>query len=144
MFFSKSSAFSVEITTLASSRSKICAPALNAPVAKIELTKDSLGRYILANPAALTGPTLWGLPVVANVFLKVVGVFSGDNHVGIFAIENLRTGIKCAGQEAFQGKFLTGAFNAGAQIFDREDANVVISTENADCYAAAAGAVKEP
>jgi glycyl-tRNA synthetase (class II) len=33
--------------------------------AKIELTKDSLGRY----------------------------------HVGIFAIENLRTGIKCAGQE---------------------------------------------
>ncbi|MBF4822180.1 phage major capsid protein, partial [Cronobacter sakazakii] len=32
--------------------------------AKIELTKDSLGRYILANPAALSGPTLWGLPVV--------------------------------------------------------------------------------
>ncbi|WP_180255624.1 phage major capsid protein, partial [Enterobacter hormaechei] len=35
---------------------------------------------------------------------------------------------------AFQGKFLTGAFNAGAQIFDREDANVVISTENADDF----------
>ncbi|HHE5442594.1 TPA: phage major capsid protein, partial [Enterobacter hormaechei] len=33
-----------------------------------------------------------------------------------------------------QGKFLTGAFNAGAQIFDREDANVVISTENADDF----------
>ncbi|ENE5016746.1 phage major capsid protein, partial [Salmonella enterica subsp. enterica serovar Schwarzengrund] len=29
---------------------------------------------------------------------------------------------------------LTGAFNAGAQIFDREDANVVISTENADDF----------
>lgn len=63
--------------------------------ARIELTKDSLGRYILANPAALTGPTLWGLPVVATE------------------------------AAAFQGKFLTGAFNAGAQIFDREDANVV-------------------
>ncbi|WP_312141337.1 phage major capsid protein [Pantoea septica] len=72
--------------------------------AKIELTKDTLGRYILANPAALTGPTLWGLPVVATE------------------------------AAAFQGKFLTGAFNAGAQIFDREDANVVISTENADDF----------
>jgi len=72
--------------------------------AKIELTKDTLGRYILANPAALTGPTLWGLPVVATE------------------------------AAAFLGKFLTGAFNAGAQIFDREDANVVISTENADDF----------
>lgn len=72
--------------------------------AKIELTKDTLGRYILANPAALTGPTLWGLPVVATE------------------------------AKAFQGKFLTGAFSAGAQIFDREETNVVISTENADDF----------
>ncbi|EBB8132086.1 phage major capsid protein [Salmonella enterica] len=71
---------------------------------KIELTKDTLGRYILANPSGLTGPTLWGLPVVATE------------------------------AAAFKGKFLTGAFNAGAQIFDREDANVVISTENADVF----------
>ncbi|ENQ7130031.1 phage major capsid protein [Salmonella enterica subsp. enterica serovar Lille] len=72
--------------------------------AKIELTKDTLGRYFLANPSGLTGPTLWGLPVVATE------------------------------AAAFKGKFLTGAFNAGAQIFDREDANVVISTENADDF----------
>ncbi|SWN38268.1 phage major capsid protein [Klebsiella pneumoniae] len=72
--------------------------------AKIELTKDTLGRYILANPAALTGPTLWGLPVVATE------------------------------ATAFLGKFLTGAFSAGAQIFDREETNVVISTENADDF----------
>lgn len=72
--------------------------------AKIELIKDSLGRYILANPAGLTGPTLWGLPVVETQ------------------------------APAFQGKFLTGAFNAAAQLFDREDANVVISTENADDF----------
>ncbi|WP_180852184.1 phage major capsid protein [Klebsiella pneumoniae] len=72
--------------------------------AKIELTKDTLGRCILANPAALTGPTLWGLPVVATE------------------------------ATAFQGKFLTGAFSAGAQIFDREETNVVISTENADDF----------
>lgn len=72
--------------------------------AKIELIKDTLGRYILANPAALTGPTLWGLPVVATE------------------------------SAAFLGKFLTGAFSAGAQLFDREEANVVISTENADDF----------
>lgn len=72
--------------------------------AKIELTKDALGRYILANPLGLTGPTLWGLPVVATE------------------------------TAAFKGKFLTGAFNAAAQLFDREDANVVISTENADDF----------
>ncbi|MEX6119789.1 phage major capsid protein [Providencia hangzhouensis] len=72
--------------------------------AKIELMKDTLGRYILANPAALTGPTLWGLPVVATE------------------------------TAAFKGKFLTGAFNAGAQLFDREETNVVISTENTDDF----------
>jgi len=72
--------------------------------AKIELTKDDLGRYILANPLGLAGPLLWGLPVVATEIA------------------------------AFQGKFLTGAFQTGAQLFDREDANVVISTENADDF----------
>lgn len=72
--------------------------------ARIELTKDELGRYILANPAQLTTPTLWGLPVVATEASQ------------------------------FLGKFLTGAFNSGAQLFDREDANVVISTENADDF----------
>ncbi|MBW1251959.1 MULTISPECIES: phage major capsid protein [Pantoea] len=72
--------------------------------AGIELSKDDLGRYILANPAQLTSPTLWGLPVVATEAAQ------------------------------FLGKFLTGAFNAGAQLFDREDANVVVSSENQDDF----------
>lgn len=72
--------------------------------AKIELTKDELGRYILANPSGLTTPTLWGLPVVQTE------------------------------TPAFVGKFLTGAFRMGAQLFDREEANVVISTENRDNF----------
>lgn len=72
--------------------------------AKIELTKDTLGRYILANPLGLAGPVLWGLPVVATE------------------------------ASGFEGKFLTGAFRTGAQLFDREDANVVVSTENADDF----------
>ncbi len=72
--------------------------------AKIELTKDTLGRYILANPLGLLGPVLWGVPVVATEIA------------------------------AFLGKFLTGAFKGGAQIYDREDANVVIATENEDDF----------
>lgn len=72
--------------------------------AKIELQKDSLGRYILGNPQGQLGPTLWALPVVPT--------------------EN--------GQ--FIGKFLTGGFRDAAQVFDREDANVVISAENVDDF----------
>ncbi|QPC87410.1 phage major capsid protein [Mesorhizobium sp. NBSH29] len=72
--------------------------------AKIELTKDTLGRYIIGNPLSLAGPTLWGLPVVATEAPE------------------------------FEGEFLTGAFRIAAQIFDREDANVVVSTENVDDF----------
>lgn len=92
--------------------------------AKIELTKDTAGRYILANPLRLAGPTLWGLPIVATEVPE------------------------------FEGEFLTGPFKTGAQLFDREDANVVISTENNDdfeknmitirCEERAALAVKRP
>lgn len=32
----------------------------------IELTKDTQGRYVLANPQSLLGPTLWGRPVVVT------------------------------------------------------------------------------
>lgn len=92
--------------------------------AKIELTKDANGQYILANPLRLAGPTLWGLPVVATEVPE------------------------------FEGQFLTGAFRTAAQIFDREDANIVIATTNVDdfeknmitvrCEERAALAVKRP
>jgi HK97 family phage major capsid protein len=72
--------------------------------ARIELTKDSQGRYIMANPLGLLGPVLWGVPVVPTEIA------------------------------AFVGKFLTGAFKGGAQVYDREDANVLISTENNDDF----------
>lgn len=72
--------------------------------AKIELQKDTLGRYIIGNPQSTATPTMWGLPVVATE------------------------------TAAFLGKFLTGAFRNGAQLFDREEANVVISTENVDDF----------
>ena len=72
--------------------------------AKIELQKDANGNYLLANPAGLIGPTLWALPVITTEI------------------------------DSFVNKFLTGAFSTGAQIFDREETNVVISTENSNDF----------
>lgn len=71
--------------------------------AKIELTKDTTGRYIVGNPQGTLTPTMWGLPVVATPAMAA-------------------------------DKFLTGGFEYAAQIFDREDANVEISTEDRDNF----------
>lgn len=70
---------------------------------EIELTKDTTGDYIWANPRGLLGPTLWGLPVLDSTSLT-------------------------------EGEFLIGAFNVAAQIWDREDATVDISTEDRDNF----------
>jgi HK97 family phage major capsid protein len=71
--------------------------------AAIELTKDTTGGYIFANPQSLATPALWGRPVVATMSMTV-------------------------------DTALVGAFKLGAQVFDREDANVVVSTENQDDF----------
>ncbi|MDI7923396.1 phage major capsid protein [Ferirhizobium litorale] len=71
--------------------------------AKIELTKDLGGNYIVGNAMSPMGPTLWGLPVVQT-------------------------------QAISAGEFLTGAFNLGAQIFDRLDVEVLLSSENVDDF----------
>lgn len=67
--------------------------------AKIELTKDAGGNYIIGNPQGSLTPTLWNLPVVST-------------------------------QAMAAGEFLTGAFSFAAQIFDRMDIEVLISSEN--------------
>lgn len=72
--------------------------------ARMELTKDTLGRYVIGNPQGNTPPSLWGLPVVTTEITT------------------------------FVGKLLTGPFQGGAQIFDREDSNVIVSTENSDDF----------
>lgn len=72
--------------------------------ADIQLTKDTTGQYIWANPLQIGGPTIWGRPVVETEIPE------------------------------FEGDFLAGAFATGAQIFDREDANVVIATTNTDDF----------
>lgn len=72
--------------------------------AKIELTKDSQGRYIFANPVGgVAPPSLWGLNVVPTQAMTV-------------------------------GHFLTGGFQSAATVYDREDMNVQIATQNEDDF----------
>lgn len=68
---------------------------------RIELEKDSTGRYIIGNPQGTIAPTIWGLPVVTT---KAIAVDT----------------------------FLTGAFQMGAQLFDRWDARVEVGYVNDD------------
>lgn len=72
--------------------------------AKIELTKDLNGQYIFSNPLRLASPNLWGLPIVPTEI------------------------------DEFDDHFLVGAFQGGAQIYDREEMNVEIATENEDDF----------
>jgi HK97 family phage major capsid protein len=73
--------------------------------AAIELSKETSGAYLFASPTqGLMGPRLWGLPVVPTKALGVVG------------------------------RFVVGAFRMGAQIFDRWDATILVSTEDSDNF----------
>jgi HK97 family phage major capsid protein len=72
--------------------------------ARVELTKDSTGQYLWANPLRIGIQTLWGLPVVQTEI------------------------------SAMQGKLLVGAFRDGATIYDREEVNVEIATQNNDDF----------
>lgn len=71
--------------------------------AKIELTKDLGGNYIIGSPQGALTPRLWNLPVVST-------------------------------QAMASGEFLTGAFNIAAQIFDRMEIEVLLSSENVDDF----------
>lgn len=72
--------------------------------ARIELTKDSTGQYLWANPMRLGSPSLWGLPIVSTEIPDMLG------------------------------KLLVGGFDSGAQIYDREEMNVEVATENEDDF----------
>jgi HK97 family phage major capsid protein len=72
--------------------------------ASIELSKTDDGAYLFSNPTGVAGARLWGLPVVPT---KALGPTN---------------------------KFLVGAFRLGAQIFDRWDATVLLSTEDSDNF----------
>lgn len=50
--------------------------------ARIELTKDTTGRYIIGNPQGTIGPTLWGLPVVATQAIAADKFLTGAFRLG--------------------------------------------------------------
>ncbi|MCM5693647.1 phage major capsid protein [Sinorhizobium meliloti] len=50
--------------------------------ARIELEKDTTGRYIIGNPQGMIGPTLWGLPVVATQAIAVDTFLTGAFRLG--------------------------------------------------------------
>lgn len=70
---------------------------------RVELLKDTQGRYIIGNPQGNAAASLWGIPVVTTPAMQ-------------------------------EGKFLAGAFRLGAQLFDRWEARVEVSTENQDDF----------
>lgn len=70
---------------------------------RVELLKDSQGRYIIGNPQGNAAASLWGIPVVTTQAMQ-------------------------------EDKFLAGAFRLGAQLFDRWEARVEVSTENQDDF----------
>ena len=69
----------------------------------LELTKDSLHRYLLAMPGQTTPAMLWGLPVVQAFSMP-------------------------------PGDFLVGSFKLAATLFDREEAQILVSTEDQDNF----------
>lgn len=50
--------------------------------ARVELTKDGDGRYIIGNPQGMIAPTLWGLPVVATQAVAVDKFLTGAFRLG--------------------------------------------------------------
>lgn len=44
----------------------------------IEITKDTNGSYVFANPLQMAGPTLWGKPVAATVSMAAGSFLTGD------------------------------------------------------------------
>lgn len=70
----------------------------------IELTKDNENRYLMASPSGRMPAMLWGLPVVESDGM------------------------------ATSGEFLVGAFRLAATLFDREEAAILLSTEDRDNF----------
>ena len=69
----------------------------------ITLTKDSLGRYMFANPQGSSPAVLWGLPV-AECFSMTIG------------------------------DFIVGSLKLAVTLFDRQEANILLSTEDQDNF----------
>lgn len=77
--------------------------------AKIELTKDSTGAYIFANPQAMATPQLWGRPVVATQAMTVDTALVGAFRLGaqIFQREEISVVMATENQDDFIKNMVT-------------------------------------
>lgn len=64
--------------------------------ARIELTKDSEGRYIIGNPQGTTSPTLWGLPVVPTQAIAVDKFLTGAFRLGAQVFDRWQARVEIA------------------------------------------------
>jgi len=76
--------------------------------AGIELQKDSQKRYIFGNPNELATPRLWGLDVVPTL----------SHSVGEWMV----------------GEWMVGAFRMAATIYDRQENEILISSEHGNNF----------
>ncbi|MGI3169991.1 phage major capsid protein [Pseudooceanicola sp. C21-150M6] len=64
--------------------------------ARIELTKDSEGRYIIGNPSGTAQPMLWGLPVVATQAMSVDKFLTGAFKLGAQVFDRWQARVEIA------------------------------------------------
>jgi HK97 family phage major capsid protein len=109
-----------------------------ATYAKASDTKiDRVRRAILQVRVALYRATAVVMNPIDWADIETVKDSNGNYVVGDprGAVEKRLWGLPVVDSDAIAaGKFLVGAFNMAAQIFDREDANVQVSTEDRDNF----------
>ncbi len=67
--------------------------------AGIELTKDSAGGYLFANPQALAGPVLWGRPVVPTKRIGAGNFLTGAFKLAAQIFDRMDTEVRISDQD---------------------------------------------
>lgn len=106
---------------------------LPAPVTKIDIIRLAMLQAFLAEyppNGVVLHPTDWATIELTkdNTGRHIIGNPQNQAEPRLWRLPVVET------QAMTVDKFLTGAFNLGAQVFDREDANVEISTEDSDNF----------
>lgn len=106
---------------------------LPAPVTKIDIIRLAMLQAFLAEyppNGVVLHPTDWATIELTKdtTGRHIIGNPQNQAEPRLWRLPVVET------QAMTVDKFLTGAFNLGAQVFDREDANVEISTEDSDNF----------
>jgi HK97 family phage major capsid protein len=76
---------------------------------KIEMLKDSMGRYIIGDPQGTVAPRLWGLPVVASIAMTAGTFLTGAFKYGaqIFDRMAIEVAISTENNDDFEKNMIT-------------------------------------